>query len=180
MQNDYNQIPQNQPTMNNQMNQQMMNNSMTPEPQKKSSDFKIIIIVVAVIALIVIGYFVFAFVIASKNVTSTFNQAKQNSFATQVKETIRAAETQWVTKSSELGAVEMEFSRDCANSLTLTARNDFNYYVKVDENGHVVKILANDGTFTYQSESAEITVNNIDSKDVLLAKDYNVLIPACN
>ena len=180
MQNDYNQIPQNQPTMNNQMNPQMMNNNMTPEPQKKSSDFKIIIIVVSVIALIVIGFFVFAFVIASKNVTSMFDQAKQNSFASQVKDTIRAAETQWITKSTELGTVEMEFSKNCTNSLTLIAPDNYNYYIKVDENGQVVKIMATDGTYAYQSEGAVITVLDVNTKDVLPAKDYNVVIPACN
>ncbi len=114
--------------------------------------------VIAILAILVI--------IALPNVMGMFNDAKENSFMTELKQIYKVAQQQWVTDSM-VTTGEQVYSR-CNNctgkSLQLSGRTELDYYIEVDKSGKVVKYYATDGTyqFTYDGDLLATQINNVE------------------
>ena len=87
--------------------------------------------VIAILAILVI--------IALPNVMSMFNQAKENSFKTEIKEIYKVAQQTWISDSM-FDTKEKAYARTssgCANQLDLTGRQELEYFIKISKNGFV-------------------------------------------
>ncbi len=114
--------------------------------------------VIAILAILVI--------IALPNVMGMFNDAKKNSFTTELKNIYKVAQQQWMTDSM-LTTGEQTYSRckTCTGkSLQLSGRTELDYYIKIDKSGKVVKYYATDGTyqFSYDGDLLATQINNVE------------------
>ena len=117
--------------------------------------------VIAILAILVI--------IALPNVMGMFNEAKKNSFATEVKEIYKVAEQQWMNDSM-ISTNEQVYSRcsSCTGkSLQLTGRNELDYYIKFDKSGRVREYYATDGTYQYRYTGDGLLVQDITDIDTI-------------
>ncbi len=112
---------------------------------KKNKGFTLVelLAVIAILAILVI--------IALPNVMGMFNQAKESSFMTELKQIYKVAQQQWISDSL-FGTGEKVYSRcdnGCTNSLDLSGRTELEYYIKIDQGGSIVEYYATDGTYQY-------------------------------
>jgi len=124
---------------------------------KKENGFTLVelLAVVAILAILVI--------IALPNVMGMFNQAKENSFTTEIKEIYKVAQQQWMMDSM-MSTKDQVYSRceSCnGNELQLSGRSQLNYYIKIDKAGKVKEYYANDGTYQYAYNSGDLRVEDI-------------------
>jgi hypothetical protein len=103
-----------------------------------------------------------------------FNEAKKNSFTTEIKEIYKTAEQQWMNDSM-LNTGEVVYSRTntspCNKSLNLSGRNNLEYYIKINKAGKVVEFYTTDGTYQYSYFGNELNIENIE--DVISVAEIN-------
>ena len=129
--------------------------------KKKGFTLVELLAVIAILAILVI--------IALPNVMGMFNQAKQNSFTTEVKEIFKQAEQQWISDSM-LSTQEVTYWRfggdtgaSVGNGIQLTGRTQLDYYIKVNKSGKIVEYYATDGSYQYvYVSSTGLLVEQID------------------
>ena len=113
--------------------------------------------VIAILAILVI--------ISLPNVMGMFNQAKKNSFVSEIKEIYKASGEAW-RMDSLINSSEQVYSRcsTCkSKSLDLSGRTNLDYYIRLDRGGEVMEFYATDGTYQYsQNDQLDVT----DIKDV--------------
>ena len=119
--------------------------------------------VIAILAILVI--------IALPNVMGMFNQAKENSFTTEIKTIFQQAEQQWISDSM-LETGEITYRRVNGNScstssngskIDLSGRTELNYEITLNQAGKVIAFNADDGTYILKS--------NLSTGDYLLVTD---------
>ena len=133
--------------------------------------------VIAILAILVI--------IALPNVMSMFNNAKKSSFETEVKQIYKLSLSQWMSDNFTSGN-EMIYSKcedGCENEIkSLDARNNLNYYVKVNGTGKITELYVTDGTYQYEYKGDELkpeeikeveTVANIQEEEKIIIKPSN-------
>ena len=120
--------------------------------KKKGFTLVELLAVIAILAILVI--------IALPNVMGMFNQAKQNSFTTEIKEIYKQAQQQWISDSM-MSTTSITYWRVCGTSkstingttndkkIDLTGRTQLNYYITIDKSGKVSKYYATDGSYQY-------------------------------
>ena len=128
--------------------------------------------VIAILAILVI--------IALPNVMGMFNEAKKNSFTTEVKEIYKVAEQQWMNDSM-LSTSEQIYRRcpSCSGkSLQLTGRNELEYYIKFDKSGKVVKYYATDHTYQYRYDGEGLRVEEISGVEAIadITNEANIVV----
>ncbi len=118
--------------------------------------------VIAILAILVI--------IALPNVMGMFNQAKENSFTTEVKTIFQQAEQQWITDSMmKTGKITyarnsggtrcriVGTEKDTTKGIDLSGRQELEYEITISQAGKVVKFSATDGTYTMTTGTNELT-----------------------
>jgi len=118
--------------------------------------------VIAILAILVI--------IALPNVMGMFNQAKQNSFSTEIKEIYKQAQQQWISDSM-LSTAQITYYRTNGTSgasgtantkgIDLTGRTQLDYLIVIDKAGKVKEYYATDGSYQYYYKSNDLNVENI-------------------
>ena len=123
---------------------------------KKGFTLVELLAVIAILAILVI--------IALPNVMGMFNEAKKNSFTTELKEVYKVAQQTWITDSMMNTNVQ-EYSRckTCVGkSLSLSGRQELDYFIKLDKSGRVVEYYATDGTYQFQYDGPGLLVETIN------------------
>ena len=127
--------------------------------------------VIAILAILVI--------IALPNVMSMFNQARKNSFSTEVKEIYKMAQQQWISDSL-FTTSEKVYSRceSCSGkSLDMSGRSQLEYYIKIDKSGKVVEYYATDGSYQYSyNNSNGLNIEDIDDIKVVAELPSNQVL----
>ena len=142
--------------------------------KKKGFTLVELLAVIAILAILVI--------IALPNVMGMFNQAKENSFATEIKTIFQQAEQQWITDSMmETG--DRYYARQstvsCGTSkktIDLSGRQELNYAIKINQAGEIVEFYAEDGTYSYR-HIGKLKINEINNSDIkAIAEDAKFAI----
>ena len=129
--------------------------------KKKGFTLVELLAVIAILAILVI--------IALPNVMSMFNQAKENSFTTEIKEIYKQAQQQWISDSM-MNTNEIKYWRVGGTSassindtkgIDLTGRTELNYYIVIDKAGKVKEYYASDGSYQYAYVGSGLEVENI-------------------
>ena len=122
--------------------------------------------VIAILAILVI--------IALPNVMSMFNNAKKSSFETEVKQIYKLSLSQWMSDNFTSGN-EMIYSKcedGCENEIkSLDARNNLNYYVKVNGTGKITELYVTDGTYQYEYKGDELKPEEIKEIETIAELD---------
>ena len=141
---------------------------------KKGFTLVELLAVIAILAILVI--------IALPNVMGMFNEAKKNSFMTEVKQIYKVAQQTWISDSM-MNTSNQVYSRckTCTGkSLLLTGRQQLDYYIKLDKSGKVVQYYATDGTYQYSYNGPGLLVENITNVDTIADLPENQIIDIAN
>ena len=125
---------------------------------KKGFTLVELLAVIAILAILVI--------IALPNVLSMFNQAKEDTFATETKEMVKIAQQQYLATFGKFTKFSIASTTECSSSSTLDAdtttckinkeagnlKSFILTFNKAD--GQVAKVNSTDGTYTYTFDSA--------------------------
>ncbi len=125
---------------------------------KKGFTLVELLAVIAILAILVI--------IALPNVMGMFRTAKKNSFETEVKNIYKVAQQQWMMDSM-METKDQVYSRcsTCTGKqLSLSGRQELDYYIKLDKSGKVVNFYATDGTyqFSYDGDLLATQINDVE------------------
>ena len=118
-----------------------------------------VIAIVAVLAIIVLP-----------NVLNMFNDAKKNTFETELKNIYNAAEKEYVNDSlSSSGNKVYSFCKngDCGKSLKLTGGKDIEYYIEFNSSGKVTRYYATNGSYEYKYTGTNLKANQIKGVDIV-------------
>ena len=126
--------------------------------------------VIAILAILVL--------IAIPNVIGMYNNAKKGAFETEISEVCKLSKTQWMTDNFQNSSRKTYMRIDGVDygetKIPINARDDLDYEVVVDSNGKIIRLIATDGTFQYDSGEA----SNINEIACDLSKNNNVQILA--
>lgn len=126
--------------------------------------------VIAILAILVI--------IALPNVMGMFNEAKKNSFTTELKQIYKTAEQERMLDSIN-NSDEKVYSRcsTCTSKqLMLSGRNNIDYYIRLDRGGNVVKFYATDGTYQYKYDGSGLLLTDITEAQTIAELDDSQII----
>ena len=134
---------------------------------KKGFTLVELLAVIAILAILVI--------IALPNVMGMFNQAKQNSFTTEIKEIFKTAQQQWISDSM-INTGDIAYFRDGGASgdtangkgLSLSGRTELDFFIKINKSGFVTQYYATDGSYQYYYDKTDadtqgLLIENIGS-----------------
>ena len=125
---------------------------------KKGFTLVELLAVIAILAILVI--------IALPNIMSMFNDARKNSFTTELKEIYKVAQQQWISDSL-FGTGEKVYSstssQTCPHPLDMSGRKNLNYYIRINKAGKVVEYHASDGTYQYTYDGDSLEITDIDN-----------------
>lgn len=137
---------------------------------KKGFTLVELLAVIAILAILVI--------IALPNIMSMFNQARQNSFTTEVKEIYKMAQQQWISDSmletkpityQRLNGVVGSYgTSDTEKGLDMSGRTELDYAIQFDKAGNVIKYVATDNTYYFEftgSASAPLKIEDIGTEE---------------
>lgn len=149
--------------------------------KKKGFTLVELLAVIAILAILVI--------IALPNVMGMFNQAKKNSFTTEVKEIYKQAQQQWISDSM-MSTSELAYSRgsgdtssastsdaaiaNCGKKLDLSGRTELQYAIVINKAGKVTRYVATDGTYVFDykaSTGKSLDIENINSSEGTFANN---------
>ena len=111
--------------------------------------------VIAILAILVI--------IALPNVLRMFNNAKESTFETEVKEIASTAQKQWLKDSITNSGAKVYTScteKTCENPLDIIAKDSLEYYVHMDSSGKIDQLYVKDDSFQY-GNNGEFDINNV-------------------
>ena len=129
--------------------------------KKKGFTLVELLAVIAILAILVI--------VAMPNVLGMFNQAKYNTFVTEVQSYMDSAKTAFVSEALSAPAQTIKFS-----SYTLTGGKKVSmsgnkgYYIEMDRYGKYTRVVIWDTNFCYDTKQATVGANttNIDKSKV--------------
>ncbi len=144
--------------------------------KKKGFTLVELLAVIAILAILVI--------IALPNIMSLFNQAKQNSFENELKNIFKTAEQEWM-KDSMFDTQNIVYARNknekCEKELSLSGREEIEYYIEVDKAGKVIKYFATDGSYQYEYNGTGLKIEEIGgSKQVANLQSKDILTVTCS
>jgi len=124
---------------------------------KKGFTLVELLAVIAILAILVI--------IALPNVMGMFNEAKKNSFTTELKEIYKVSQQQWMMDS--MVATDKQVYSRCATcsgkSLQLSGRTELDYYIVINKAGNVTKFYATDGTYQFAYNAGNLLATYINN-----------------
>ena len=145
--------------------------------KKKGFTLVELLAVVSILALLVI--------IALPNVLGMFNNAKKESFTTELKQIYSVAQQQRIADSM-FETKERTYARcdsdECQNSLDLSGRKTLQYYIKFNKAGKVVTFYATDGTYQYNYDGPGLKLEEINEVVQIsdLTDDNQLVAITCN
>ena len=125
---------------------------------KKGFTLVELVVVIAILAILVI--------IALPNVLSMFNQAKEDTFATETKEMVKIAQQQYLATFGKFTKFSIASTTECSSNSDLNpdevtckinkeAGNLTEFSIEFKKaDGQVAKVNSTDGTYTYTFDSA--------------------------
>ena len=131
--------------------------------RKKGFTLVELLAVIAILAILVI--------IALPNVMGMFNQAKQNSFTTEVKNILKQAGQQWVTDGSmSSSTTALCYGRGVTGptkELLLSGRTNLKYAVCLNKAGQITQFAATDDTYvvSYSDDSNPLNPEGVTVGD---------------
>ncbi len=143
---------------------------------KKGFTLVELLAVIAILAILVI--------IALPNVMGMFNQAKENSFTTEIKTVYQQAEQKWISDSM-FNTGEKVYARCksqvCTSQLDLSGRTELEYYIKINQAGKVIEYYATNGTYQYSYSGNGLNITDIKNVDQIAGmSDSNKIVITCN
>ena len=139
--------------------------------KKKGFTLVELLAVIAILAILVI--------VAMPNVLGMFNQAKYNTFVTEVQSYMDSAKTAFVSAALTKPAQSITFTSidtDKTNDLSMSGNK--NYYVVMDRFGKYVRVVIWDTNYCYDSKTAakqtqtDIKKEKVDAGDVTVQSVY--------
>ena len=154
------------------------------ESESKKNIVVLIIVILAIASLCGVIYYYFSTIkVATTEVNDMYSKAKLNSFVTEVKSIFIESESQFVIDEGLNSLSEVEYGRsngvNCAKSISLSIRNELNYYIKVTSGGKTTSMIVSDGTYSFEYNGEDLNINEITSDKVKLVSESNVVIPTC-
>ena len=124
--------------------------------KKKGFTLVELLAVIAILAILVI--------VAMPNVLGMFNQAKANTFVTEVQKYMDTAKTSFMTEAMQSGGQEVIFSSEVATGEVFAGKKELamdgaekTYVIWFDRNGNFDRVVIYDDNFCYDSKKAGIT-----------------------
>ena len=126
--------------------------------------------VIAILAILVI--------VALPNVMGMFNEAKKNSFTTEVKQIYKVAQQQWISDSM-FETKEQTYTRckTCSGkSLDLSGRSELEYLITISKSGNILEYYATDGTYQFRYSAGNLIITDIVDVEQISELDTNNII----
>jgi len=126
--------------------------------------------VIAILAILVI--------IALPNVIGMFNDAKKNSFTTEIKEIYKVAQQTWMSESmfKTEDKVYVRCDGCTGQELDLSGRDELKYYIKINKAGKIVTYKATDGSYQYVYNGDGLLIENInDVEQISEINESNII-----
>jgi prepilin-type N-terminal cleavage/methylation domain-containing protein len=126
--------------------------------KKKGFTLVELLAVIAILAILVI--------VAMPNVLGMFNQAKYNTFVTEVQSYMDSAKTAFVSAALGAPAQDITFGHDKTNKLSMSGNK--NYFIVMDRFGAYKRVVIWDTNFCYDSkqDTSIKDANNFQKEDV--------------
>lgn len=109
--------------------------------------------------LAVIAILAILMLLVTPNVLNLFKEGQKDAFVTQVQRVMKAAETQYITDVMAGNAPGPYCSESGGTKLNVTENKKLHYYVSVDSDGNVDKLLVTDGSYYYNKENPSVDVD---------------------
>ena len=128
--------------------------------KKKGFTLVELLAVIAILAILVI--------VAMPNVLGMFNQAKYNTFVTEVQSYMDSAKTAFVSAALGAPAQDLVFATTGTNKLSMSGNK--NYYIKMDRYGNYLRVVVWDTNFCFDSgtktaadkyDKTKVTANDV-------------------
>ena len=124
--------------------------------EKKKPNVLLIVLIV-IVSIVVFGIIMVSALtyFAMKNVNGMFDQAKSNTFVTEVQKYMDSSKTQFMQDAMKSGGESIIYSNlnvDDANLLDLDPENEKKYYIVYDRNGNYVDVVIYDDSFCYKAD----------------------------
>ena len=106
-------------------------------------------------------------IIALPSVVEMFNESKKNTFLNEARAAYKVAKQTWIMNPMRLyqDIIYCKGSSCDGEKLDLSGRDNFEYNIKFDTEGHIVKFYATDGTFELYYEG------NVLLSDIAAARE---------
>ena len=121
--------------------------------KKKGFTLVELLAVIAILAILVI--------IALPNVLSMYNEARKNTFITEVREYYKAGEQNFLLNSGNAVTYTSLEGVTGSKTIEMTGNKNMQYYIVFDANGKCTKLLATNGTYKIEATAAEINIEQL-------------------
>ena len=121
--------------------------------KKKGFTLVELLAVIAILAILVI--------IALPNVLSMYNEARKNTFITEVRDYYRAGEQNFLLNSGNSVTYTSLTGVTGSKTIEMTGNKNMQYYIVFDANGKCTKLLATNGTYKVEATAAEINIEQL-------------------
>lgn len=152
----------------------MQNQNVQGEAPKKSKTLTIFLIVIGVVLAGVIIFVVLPMIIAMRNVNGMFDQAKANTFVTEVQQIMSESKTAFITSSIEHAAKSIAFTNingaqtesENVGKIEGLEQTEKKYFVDFDRNGNFKRVVVFDENYCYDSKDYSGTSTEFDKSNV--------------
>ncbi len=120
---------------------------------KKGFTLVELLAVIAILAILVI--------IALPNVLSMYNEARKNTFVTEVRDYYKAGEQNFLLNSGKAVVYTSLSGVTGSKTIEMTGNKNMQYYIVFDANGKCTKLLATNGTYKIDASAAEINIEQL-------------------
>ena len=121
--------------------------------KKKGFTLVELLAVIAILAILVI--------IALPNVLSMYNEARKNTFITEVRDYYKAGEQNFLLNSGKAVVYTSLTGVTGSKTIEMTGNKNMQYYIVFDANGKCTKLLATNGTYKVEATAAEINIEQL-------------------
>ena len=121
--------------------------------KKKGFTLVELLAVIAILAILVI--------IALPNVLSMYNEARKNTFITEVRDYYRAGEQNFLLNSGNSVTYTSLTGVTGSKTIEMTGNKNMQYYITFDANGKCTKLLATNGTYKIEATATEINIEQL-------------------
>lgn len=137
--------------------------------KKKGFTLVELLAVIAILAILVI--------IALPNVLSMYNEARKNTFITEVRDYYKAGEQNFLLNSGKAVVYTSLTGVTGSKTIEMTGNKNMQYYIVFDANGKCTKLLATNGTYKIEATATEINIEQLgDSYKAIEASDKFTLV----
>ena len=121
--------------------------------KKKGFTLVELLAVIAILAILVI--------IALPNVLSMYNEARKNTFVTEVRDYFKAGEQNFLLNSGNAVTYTSLSGVTGSKTIEMTGNKNMQYYIVFDASGKCTKLLATNGTYKVEASADEINIEQL-------------------